>query len=163
MKVIRSTARVLPVDAGGRVLLLLGRGLLWRGEPFWMSVGGAVTRGETLAQAGARELREETGIAAEPGQLGVSIGDSVIQYAWSRVLRVTQHQAYFALLVDDTAVSFAGQGLLERRCIEEYRWLSAEALEDRPERLADPELPSLIRAAVATGRPREVTHRREVP
>jgi 8-oxo-dGTP pyrophosphatase MutT (NUDIX family) len=106
------------VDSGGRVLLLIARGLFWRGEPYWLTVGGGLEPSETLAQAGARELREEAGIAVDPGALGGALGTSVI----------------------------------ERRCIEGHQWLTAGELAGWPVRVADLELPRLMRAAVAAAR-----------
>jgi 8-oxo-dGTP diphosphatase len=54
-------------DASGRVLLVE------RGKPpgvgLWTVPGGRLERGETLAQAVAREVREETGVIAEVGPL----------------------------------------------------------------------------------------------
>ena len=49
-------------------------------------------------------------------------------------------------------MSFAHQSLIERLTIERHEWLSPEELEARPERLTDPELPRLMRAAVAATR-----------
>src|ERR1700722_2782481 len=59
----RLTARVLLLDPAGRILLMKGR-LPGRpaGPEFWYSVGGGVDEGETLAQAAAREIVEETGL-----------------------------------------------------------------------------------------------------
>ena len=63
-------------DAQGRVLLVE------RGQPpaagRWTVPGGKLERGETLAQAVAREVREETGLVVEVGPLACvaeSIGD----------------------------------------------------------------------------------------
>ena len=153
MRYTRGTARVLPVDREGRVLLLLGAALLRRGDRFWLSVGGGLERGETLAEAGARELREETGLSADPAALGEPIGTSVIEFTSFGVLPVTQHQTYFAVAVEDTEVSFDRQGALERLTIVGHAWLTVGQLAARAERLSDPELPRLMRAAAGAAYP----------
>jgi len=152
VEIKRGTARVLPVDRDGRVLLLIGRELLRRGDHFWLSVGGGIERGESLVQAAARELREETGISVDPAALGSAIGTSVLEFTSFGLLSVIQHQTYYALAVAGTGVSFAGQGAVERLTIVGYEWLSADGLAARPERVNDPELPRLMRAAVAAVR-----------
>jgi 8-oxo-dGTP pyrophosphatase MutT (NUDIX family) len=134
------------------VLLQLGRELHRRSDRFWLTIGGGAERGETLAEAAAREMREEAGIAVDPAKLGEPVGATVIEYSLFAVLPVTQHQTYFAVAADDAEVSFARQSLLERLTIDRHEWLSADELERRPERLADPEMPRLIRAAVAAVR-----------
>jgi 8-oxo-dGTP diphosphatase len=59
----RLTARVLLLDPEARILLMKGR-LPGRpdGPAFWYSIGGGVEEGETLLQAAAREIVEETGL-----------------------------------------------------------------------------------------------------
>jgi 8-oxo-dGTP diphosphatase len=59
----RLTARVLLLDPDGRILLMKGR-LPGRpdGPAFWYSIGGGVEDGETLLQAAAREIVEESGL-----------------------------------------------------------------------------------------------------
>jgi 8-oxo-dGTP pyrophosphatase MutT (NUDIX family) len=148
----RHTARVLPVDREGRVLLQLGRDRFPRDERYWLTIGGGKARGETLAQAGAREMREETGIDVSPAALGEPIGTTVVEYAAFGVLPVRQYQTYFAVAVDGAEVNPGHQSLLERLGIERHDWLTAEQLEFRPERIADPEMPRLMRAAVAVVR-----------
>ncbi len=152
MRVKRNTARVLPVDTDGRVLLQLGRELHRRGDRFWLTIGGGAERGETLAEAAAREMREEAGINVDPAELGEPVGATVIEYSAFAVLPVTQYQTYFAIAAGGAEVSFAHQSLIERLTIERHEWLSADELEQRPERLADPELPRLMRAAVTVVR-----------
>ena len=134
------------------MLLQLGRELHRRGDRFWLTIGGGAERGETLAEAAAREMREEAGIDVRPADLGEPIGNTVIDYSLFALLPVTQSQTYFAIAVDDAEVSFAHQSLIERLTIERHEWLSADELERRPERLADPEMPRLMRVAVTLAR-----------
>jgi 8-oxo-dGTP pyrophosphatase MutT (NUDIX family) len=130
------------------VLLQLGRDRFPRDERYWLTIGGGKARGETLAQAGAREMSEEAGIDVDPAALGEPVGVTVVEYSAYGLLPVTQHQTYFAVAIDDVEVNPRHQGLLERLGIEGHEWLTAGELEVRPERLADPELPRLMRAAV---------------
>jgi 8-oxo-dGTP pyrophosphatase MutT (NUDIX family) len=60
----RLTARVLLLDPADRLLLMKGR-LPGRpdGPAFWYTIGGGVEDGETLPQAAAREIVEETGFS----------------------------------------------------------------------------------------------------
>jgi 8-oxo-dGTP pyrophosphatase MutT (NUDIX family) len=148
----RSSARVLPVDREGRALLQLARGLLPRGDRRWLTIGGGLKPGETLAAAAAREMREETGIAVEPAALGRPLGTTVIRYIAFGVLPVDDYLTYFAVAVDEAELSFAHQSRLERLTIVAHEWLTAEELERRPERLTDEELPRMVRAAVAAVR-----------
>jgi 8-oxo-dGTP pyrophosphatase MutT (NUDIX family) len=134
------------------VLLQLGHELYRRGDRFWLTIGGGAGRGETLAEAAAREMREEAGIDVDPASLGKPIGTTVVDYPLFGVLPVTQRQAYFAIAVDDAEPSPAHQSLIERLTLERHEWLTADELERRPERLADPDLPRLIRVAVAAVR-----------
>ncbi len=68
-RTLRLAARVLPVSPEGRVLLLQEQNPAIPGVFYWGSVGGAVDPGESLAEAAARELHEETGIIAHPAAL----------------------------------------------------------------------------------------------
>jgi 8-oxo-dGTP pyrophosphatase MutT (NUDIX family) len=148
----RNTARVLPVDREGRVLLLHGWDPLRPDDPFWFTIGGAAEPGESLPVAAARELREEVGIAVDPDRLGEPIEAAAITFSFGGV-RFEQDQTFFAVAVDGAAVvSFAAQDAVELATIDKHGWLRPEDLEDGAERPADPEIPRLMRAAVAAVR-----------
>jgi 8-oxo-dGTP pyrophosphatase MutT (NUDIX family) len=144
----RNTARVLPVDPEGRVLLLHGWDPLRPRDPFWFTIGGAVEHGETLREAAARELREEAGITVDPELLGEPFATAPIDFWWAG-MHFDQDQTFYAIAMGDAAVSFAGQEALERATIDRHGWLRPEELDGGGERPADPELPRLMRLAVA--------------
>ena len=147
----RNTARVLPVDGEGRVLLLHGWDPLRPDDPFWFTIGGAAEPGESLSEAAVRELREEAGIVVDLDRLGEPIEASAITFSFGGV-RFEQDQTFFAVAIDDAEVSFAGQDPIERATIDKHGWLYPGELEDGAERPADPEIPRLMRAAVAATR-----------
>jgi 8-oxo-dGTP pyrophosphatase MutT (NUDIX family) len=147
----RNTARVLPVDPEGRVLLLHGWDPVRPDDPFWFTIGGAAEPGESLPRAAARELREEAGIMIDPARLGEPIEVSAISFSWAGVV-MEQDQTFFAVAVEDTEVSFAGQDPFERATIDKHGWLHPGDLEGGTERPADPEIPRLMRAAIAAVR-----------
>lgn len=134
------------------MLLLHGWDPAKPGDPFWFTIGGAAERGETLRQAGARELREEAGITVDEAELGEPIESAHIDFTWAG-MRFDQDQTFFAVLVDGAEISFDGQESLERATIDKHGWLTPEEVESgavgRP---ADPEIPRLMRAAAETVR-----------
>ena len=146
----RKTARVLPVDPEGRVLLLHGWDPKRPEKPFWFTIGGGADAGESLRDAGARELREETGIVVDPARLGEPFAHNTVEFSWAGY-HIVQEQTFYAVLVESADVSLDGLDAWERATTDTYGWLSADDLgPDMPP--ADPSLPGLIRAAVASVR-----------
>ena len=152
----RQTARVLPVDLKGRVLLLHGWDPHHPDHPFWFTIGGAVEEragevgGESLRDAAARELYEETRISVDPAQLGEPIAQNTIEFSWGGH-RIVQDQTFYAVLVESAEVSLDGLDQWERATTDKYGWLVAADLGpgDPP---AHPDIPDLIRAAAASVR-----------
>lgn len=115
----RPTARVLLLDARDRILLLKGRLPTAPERPgVWFTVGGGVEPGETLAEAAAREIHEETGIA-----------DAVIgPVVWVRegVMRLPEpmlfKECYLVARCEAAEPTRAGWTALERELIDDIRW-----------------------------------------
>jgi 8-oxo-dGTP pyrophosphatase MutT (NUDIX family) len=144
----RQTARVLPVDAEGQVLLLHGWDPRHPEAPFWFTIGGGAEPGESLRDAAVREMREEVGISVDPLRLGEPIARNTVEFSWAGY-QIVQEQTFYAVLVESADVSLDGLDDWERATTDGYAWLSADDLgPDKPP--ADPGLPDLIRAAAAS-------------
>lgn len=118
-------------------------------DPFWFTIGGAAEGDETLAEAAARELLEETGITIEPSALGEPIETSYAEFSWAG-MQFEQDQTFYAVRMAQVAVSFAGQEALERATTDKHGWLLPQDLESgQTSRPADPEIPRLMRLAIA--------------
>jgi len=141
---VRQAGRVLVVDAQGRVLLLHGFDPARPDEPYWFTIGGGAQPGETLAEAAARELREESGINAAPDELGEPVWHEVTEFGFDgRLFR--QEQDFFVLRVGSPEVSSDGLDDEEAAVVVGHRWWTTAQLESTDERFYPAELPRLLR------------------
>ncbi len=128
----RTSARVVLLDDEGCVLLFCGSdpavtdgsAPLW-----WFTVGGATQEGETLPQAAARELEEETGLRVEPATMigPVWRRDAVIDFNGA-VIR--SEEMFFVHRTRRFEPSTAGRTGLERAYIHGHRWCDATMLSE---------------------------------
>ena len=142
--ITRRAGRVLVIDAGGRVLLLHGFDPAKPDEPYWFTIGGGVQPGETLAEAAARELREETGICAQAGELGEPVWHEVTDFSFDGT-SYRQEQDFFQLRIGSAVVLTDGLDDEEAAVIDGHRWWTVDELESTTEPFYPRELPGLLR------------------
>jgi 8-oxo-dGTP pyrophosphatase MutT (NUDIX family) len=129
----RLSARVLLVDEDDRVLLLFNRNSVVPGADSYYTVGGRVEAGESLAEAAARELFEETGLRVAPEALGTVVcrreGPMRLTAGADTGVLVHAEEHYFLLRTNRFEPDFSGLEEGERREILHGAWLSLADLD----------------------------------
>lgn len=141
----RTTARVLPVDGDGRVLLLHGWDPARPRHPFWFTIGGAVESGEDLVAAAVREMAEETGVRLAASELRGPFATLDHRFGWGgRIL--LQRETYFAVASTPAEISFDGMEQIELQTTDGADWWLPDDL-DGAGAGGFSELPGLMRQA----------------
>lgn len=135
-RLVRQAVRVLPISPTGQVLLLQcvrpGAG----DAPFWVTIGGGLESGEDEREAAVRELWEETGIRVDPQDLRGPLASEFVEFAWA-LFDIEQHQTYYVVDVENTAVTFAHLEEVEVATTLGYRWWSLADLRDTTEHVLE--------------------------
>jgi 8-oxo-dGTP pyrophosphatase MutT (NUDIX family) len=139
----RLAGRVLVIDRAGRVLLLQGFDPAEPGTRYWFTIGGGLEEGEGTAQAAARELREEAGLAASAADLAGPVWQRQTEFSFDGV-SFDQHEEYYVLHADAVEVCLDGMDADERDTVTAYRWWSREELAATGEQYFPAELPELL-------------------
>ncbi|KQT34853.1 DNA mismatch repair protein MutT [Sphingomonas sp. Leaf412] len=135
----RPAARILLVDAAGRVLLF--RFTPDDRPPLWCTPGGAVDPGESYEAAARRELWEETGLDVD---CGPQVARRVVDFLTFERVEVTADERWFRV---DVAAHDVVAGALteqERRIMAGARWFDRAELADWPETIYPADLPDML-------------------
>lgn len=148
----RPAARILLVDAAGRVLLF--RFTVAGRAPFWVTPGGALDPGEAYEAAARRELREETGLDLDPG---AQVARRVADFVSVEGVPVTADERYFRVDVDAWRVDPALHTDLERQVMQSWRWFTRAEIATSPEAIYPADLLAML---AETERAKEFGHAR---
>ena len=124
----RRAARVLLVDASGRVLLFRGHDPDQPGNgSWWFTVGGGLDEGESHLQAATRELLEETGLRLAQEQLTGPVHQEVAEFSLAGT-RYRQDNAFFVATIDAHEVETDGFSAFEETFVLDHRWWTRDEL-----------------------------------
>ena len=143
----RRAARVLVQDGQDRVLLFRGFDPADPDGPrWWFTAGGGIEAGETEVQGAIRELREETGIRAEPADLTGPVHHDDAEFGFNGRW-IVQSQVFYRLRRETVVIDTSGFEELEVASTETYRWWSAEELRTTTETVYPANLVNLLDGA----------------
>jgi 8-oxo-dGTP pyrophosphatase MutT (NUDIX family) len=124
----RTAGRMLILDSEDRVLLMHERKDIGSDASHWITPGGGVEPGETVAEGATREVYEETGlrIALPPGARPVLSERVIFTIAGNRFDQVNHY--FLARVPGSLIVEPAAHTELERLVVLGHRWWSLAEL-----------------------------------
>jgi 8-oxo-dGTP pyrophosphatase MutT (NUDIX family) len=141
----RLTARVVLFDPLDRILLMKGRLPSRRDGPgAWFTIGGGAEPGETVLQAAAREIREETGLADFELGPEIWLREGKMRLAGDEEVWFDEHYV-LARCAGGEPVRHGWQAD-EHDLIDDIRWWTLAELKATEERVFPPGLAVLLDA-----------------
>ncbi|HEU5352891.1 MAG TPA: NUDIX domain-containing protein [Actinocrinis sp.] len=130
---VRNTARIILADGLDRILLFrfvfVGPDTRPPDDIWWGTPGGGVDEGESLPQAAARELFEETGLRVQQDRFDriVARNRGVARFNGAE-LWFENHYYFLRAQAERFELDASGWQEIERASIAEHRWWSAADL-----------------------------------
>lgn len=124
----RPSARLLVADQDNRVLLFrfVHTGGALADQDYWATPGGALENVETFAEAGRRELFEETGILVE--DVGAQVAEREFLLQLPDGEQVMAEERYFLVRAANPILSREHWTSLEQEVMADHRWWSIHEL-----------------------------------
>lgn len=126
----RTAARVLLVDDQERVLLMHERRDIGSDQTHWITPGGGIEEGETLARAAVRELYEETGLVIELDQDAQPLAHDRVRFTLAGVTYDQTNHYFIHRCRAGLKVVPAAHTAIEALVVVGHRWWKLAALEE---------------------------------
>lgn len=142
----RSTVRVIVLDTGGRILLFHARDSRHpEAGTWWEPPGGGIDPGESHVEAALRELWEEAGIRAEPGQVGSPSWSRQASFRY-RENRYVNHEVVVQVRLNTPGPCVDGAHRLNYEAEDyfDFRWWPVSDVVRSDERCYPGRLPELL-------------------
>ena len=146
----RDAVRVVLTDSAGRVLLFHVLTPDQAPDGWWELPGGGIGPGESYLEAAVREIREETGLTLDPGQVRPPSWRRDATWV-SRGKRRLQHEVVVSarLAADQPAISDGGRTPQEVADFVTFRWWPVAEIVASRRRFYPGRLPELLPAFLA--------------